>query len=684
MVEPQGANGTSEATQQLGVFRERMLRMLVWVSLACIVPVNVVMAPLAIRQGNYLYLAYTWGAVATVVLVALLRRRLPLAVRAWMFVVPGLVHLSLSLPHVVDPLGMASAIACLMYVSALVGPRSGIVFGALILVVLGAGSYFAPWDIDPQMAVALRQGPLRPGVAAIGCVPMVAMVVAAVHIIIRGLVHGFDEALAGLRAAQQSDRQFRGVFESTPDPMVLIRLSDTTYVDVNPAFEQVFGWPGAEVRGRSVEQLTVLRAEDRTLLLRRVQEGQQPGELDLVAHRRDGQELNVVVTVRAAEVAGQRVALVVARDVTAQRRLESAVRHAQRIESTGALAGGIAHNFRNALGAILPNLDVCLEDAPESLHPALQDARAAASAAMDLARKLTRIARREVSSASGAVALGELLAEVAALCRSTFGARTEIQLEVVEDGTVLGDRGELHQAFLNLLLNARDAVEEVREPRISVRLGRSEDGGLQVSITDDGVGMDESTVRRLGEPFFTTKGEGKGTGLGITTAFAAFRAAGGRVAVTSSPGAGTTFTVVLPRSEAAPGAAPKVAVRLGGRALVVDDDRRVLEALGRQLGGLGIEAELVDDGPQALARLRENPGAYSLLVTDMEMPGMDGRALIEQAHAVAPALPALVITGSTRCDPVPGAQEVLAKPVSTVELAAAAARCLGVDPAVAA
>jgi PAS domain S-box-containing protein len=684
MGDPAGANGTTEATLQLVVFRERMLRMLVVVSLCFVVPTGLALTPRALREGNYQYLAFPWGVITDLLLIAGLRRVLPPPVRAWMFALPGLVHVALVLPVMVDPVGLASAVTCCGYLTALVGIRSGVAYGALLLGILGTASYLAPWSVDPAVVAAIRHGPLRPGVIALGAMPLVGMLAAAVHIVLRGLIRGFDEALASLRAAQQSDRRFRGVFEMTPDPMMLLRLSDSTCLDVNPAFERVFGWPRDEVLGALPEDLGVLNADERELLLRRVAQGQQPGELDLVAHRRDGRELNVALSARAADVGGERLALMVARDVTTQRKLESAVRHAQRIETTGALAGGIAHNFRNALGAILPNLDVCLEDAPEHLEPALRDARAAASAAVDLARKLTRIARREVGGAPAPVTLSELLADVTALCRGTFGARLDVQLEVVEDGTVLGDRGELHQAFLNLLLNARDAVEEIREPRISVRLGRSEDGGLQVTITDDGVGMDEATVRRLGEPFFTTKGEGKGTGLGITTAFAAFRAAGGRVAVTSSPGAGSTFTVVLPRSEAAPGAAPKVAARLGGRALVVDDDRRVLEALGRQLGGLGIEAELVDDGPQALARLRENTGGYSLLVTDMEMPGMDGRELIEQAHAVAPALPALVITGSMRCDPVPGALMVLAKPVSTVELAAAAARCLGVDAAVAA
>jgi signal transduction histidine kinase len=257
--------------------------------------------------------------------------------------------------------------------------------------------------------------------------------------------------------------------------------------------------------------------------------------------------LQIMVHARAAILAGERVAVIVARDLTSQRQLEAAVRQAQQVDALGRMAGGIAHNFRNALGTILPNLDVCLEAAPAELWPALRDARAAASAAVGLATRLTQIVRREAGAPPTPVALGALLAEVVDLCRSTFDARCAVALDAVGDGAVLGVRGELHHAFLNLLLNARDAVELARAPRIEVRLRSSADGQtLSVAVSDNGAGMDAATLRRLGEPFFTTKGEGAGTGLGLATTFAAVRAIGGRITVESREGAGSTFTVELP------------------------------------------------------------------------------------------------------------------------------------------
>jgi PAS domain S-box-containing protein len=669
---------TTDAAQELQQFRERMLRWMLVVSLVCYVPVTALLLPRGLRAHNYTYVVFNALSVVDLVAIAVLRG-LPLSVRAWAFTLPSLAHVALLLPAYVDPVGLANAAASCMFLAALCGAWSGGLYGALLVAVLLVAQGIWPGEVDPVRLQGIRMGPLEPLVILIGTIPLVTMGIAAVHTVLRGLVRGYGQALSHLSVAEQNDRRFRGVFELTPDPMALLRLPEGRYEDVNPAFEAAFGWPRADVLGRTGEDLQLFRAEDRARVLRRLVHGHALDALEVTAQRRDGRELRVVLDARAADMGGQRMAVIVARDVTQQRRLESVVRHAQQVEAIGQLTGGIAHNFRNVLGTILPNLDVCLEAASDELKPALQDARTAASAAVGLAERLTRIARREAVTTPGPVAVGPLLAEVVALCRSTFEARHALVLDAAGDGVVNADRGELHQVFLNLLLNARDAVEDLTLPRIYVRLRRSEDGqSLLASVTDNGAGMDELTLRRLGEPFFTTKGADHGTGLGLTTAFAAVRAAGGRITVESRSGAGSSFTVQLPLAEVgAVQAAPSP--RLGGRALVVEDDRLLLDALGRQLGQLGIEAELVSDGPVAAARLREAPGAFNLLITDLEMPGVGGRQLIAEAQASEPGLPVLVITGANAPEPIPGVAAVLSKPVPSAQLEAAVARCLGLE-----
>lgn len=234
-------------------------------------------------------------------------------------------------------------------------------------------------------------------------------------------------------------------------------------------------------------------------------------------------------------------------------------------------------------------------------------------------------------------------------------------------------------------LNARDAVEDASAPHIEVSLARSADRArFIVTVADNGHGMDEETRRRMGEPFFTTKPEGRGTGPGLSTAYAAVRDLGGRIAVASTPGAGTTFTIELPAARGrVPSAeqAPAQALRGNVRVPVVDDDPMLLEAVSRQLASLGLEAEPFTDPVAALARVRPAPRAFDLLITDLDMPGLSGRELVAQAHRSEPGLPIVVLSGTPHGEPIPGAAAVLAKPASTTDLAAAVARCLHLEPA---
>jgi len=203
------------------------------------------------------------------------------------------------------------------------------------------------------------------------------------------------------------------------------------------------------------------------------------------------------------------------------------------------------------------------------------------------------------------------------------------------------------------------------------------------TVVDNGCGMDADTLRRIGEPFFTTKAEGLGTGLGLSTAFAAVRDAGGRLSAASSPGA-TTFTVELPlhrdRATAPEQSAPRP-LRPDLRVLVVDDDGLLLEAVCRQLVSLGLEAEAFTDPVTALERLRTAPRAFDILITDLDMPVLSGKELAEQAHQIAPALPVVVLSGTQGQEPVPGAVAVLAKPATSATLAEAVGRCLGLGAA---
>jgi signal transduction histidine kinase/CheY-like chemotaxis protein len=404
--------------------------------------------------------------------------------------------------------------------------------------------------------------------------------------------------------------------------------------------------------------------------------------VELEVTRRGGERATLQLSARRVRNGGAPVTVLIARDVTHERRLTAAVRHAQRVEAMGSLAAGIAHNFRNALTAVVPNIAFALEEAPAGLRPLLEDALKAATSAIALATELTRMSRHEGDGPREDVDIAGVARDVAAICRKTFGDHYRIEEAIERDlGRLRGRAGQLHQAVLNLCLNARDALEGVDQPRIGLSARRlAGDHQVEIVITDNGCGMGPETLRRLGEPFFTTKGEGQGTGLGLSTAFASIRDVGGRMSVESHPGAGSTFRILLPAQPAGGSAAAQAAgrplPRPGGRVLAVDDDRLALDTLARQLASLGVEAETFADPLAALERLSRATTEVQVLITDLEMPGLGGAELAARARAIAPGLSVVVVSGTP--DPVlPSSPDaVLLKPVATPDLAAALERCL--------
>jgi PAS domain S-box-containing protein len=662
----------SDAATRLREFRARtlgfLLRASFVVGLAGMAALTPVLREVA-RRG----LAVGWAGVGCFAAAAWLPR-LPHRVRAWALAAPALLALVVTLPGGVGPVSLVTAAFAVVLLTLLDGAGSGAASAALVIGSLAAAGLL-PEAWMARLSAGAPPSVSRPLLAALGLLPTLTIAIAAITLVVRGLERGFAESLGLLRAAQGSDRRFRGIFDASPDAVAVLAIPGGLFVDVNAGFERLFRWTRAEIAGRRVHDLGMLRAEDRDQLGLRLAEGRDVDGMELTVRRHGGELLHVQLGARIAEIEGQRVIVAVARDVTAERRLQAALRHAQRVEVMGQLAGGIAHNFRTALGAVLAALDYCLDDPPPALGQPLRDARSAAARAVDLATRLTRMARHDPSPRREPVELRALLGELASLCRSTFGARIAVEEDLAADGAVLADRSELYDAFLNVCLNARDALAGVESPRLRLAVHRAEDGrALVATVADNGCGMAPETLERLGEPFFTTKGEGHGTGLGLSTVHAAVRDAGGRIVVESAPGAGTTLHVELPLYDGTAADTPApVAARAGGRALVVDRDRPALDTVTRQLAALGLEVEPFQDPLAAADRLRVAAGRFDLLVTSVEA-GAAGHALVAALRRAAPGVPVLVLGPSAAN--VPGAAAALAKPASSRELAAAVAGCL--------
>ncbi len=371
-------------------------------------------------------------------------------------------------------------------------------------------------------------------------------------------------------------------------------------------------------------------------------------------------------------------------DVTDRRRLEEQLRQVQKMEAIGQLTAGIAHNFNNVLGVILPNVELARREAPPGIAARLDDVAHAAERGAELVRQLMIFARREVGARKEPIDLSESARRTADICRTTFDRRIEIAL-AIEPGVprAIANSGQIEQVLLNICLNARDAFDLGRSaasaaahdpgaarPRIEIRLARSETNAVRLRISDNGSGMDEATRSRVFEPFFTTKGEGRGTGLGLATAYAIVSGHRGRITCESRVGEGTVFEIELPSTEqspAAPSAAPDALPARGGTEtlLLVEDEPLVRGAVRGLLELGGYEVLEAADGNEALATYERERGRIAAVIVDRLMPGLSGEEVLARLKSVDPGVPVVLLSGHPgRADRFGRASAVLAKPTS--------------------
>jgi two-component system cell cycle sensor histidine kinase/response regulator CckA len=377
-------------------------------------------------------------------------------------------------------------------------------------------------------------------------------------------------------------------------------------------------------------------------------------------------------------------------DLRALRESETQLRQAQKMEAIGLLAGGVAHDFNNLLLAI--------RGYGELLSSAPGDARAdkwlteilkASDQAAALTKQLLAFGRRQVRQPQH-LNLNEVIADVQSMLDRLLSERVEIVAALDSDlGTVNADPGQLNQVIVNLAVNARDAMPDGGRLTIETKnvlldeayalehLGAEPGRYAMLAVSDTGVGMDKETCARIFEPFYTTKPEGQGTGLGLSTVYGIVSQSDGYTSVYSEPGWGTVFRIYLPLVDAA--AAPMVerhvpagGQRAGGRILVVDDDPGVRGVIATMLHQHGYEAEVVSGADEAFTLCESSE--FDLLLTDMVTPSFDGRQIAEGALARQPRMSVLYMSGYMPRmieHSMPVNANFLAKPFTTMELVAA-------------
>lgn len=366
-------------------------------------------------------------------------------------------------------------------------------------------------------------------------------------------------------------------------------------------------------------------------------------------------------------------------EVQQREQIEAALVQANKMEAVGQLTGGIAHDFNNLLQAISGNLEL-IQMLPDNKDKVLRWATNAAQATergTRLTGQLLTFSRRQRLEAT-AIDVGNLLRGMSELLRNSVGPTIDLQLNVGPDlGVVRSDPTQLELAILNLPINGRDAMPSGGRLLIEAE---AESDRVAIRIVDHGVGMTREIVERALEPFFTTKGPGHGTGLGLSMAYGVAHAAGGDLRIDSTPGEGTTVTMYLPRAAEtevashAPGVGTtRSAPTRPADVLLVDDDPEVRQAVADMLHGGGHRVTEAENGPQALLLLEQmNP---DLMLLDYAMPGMNGAQLAANVLDRMPDLQLLFLTGFADSEAidaaVDGRARILKKPVSAAALAAA-------------
>jgi two-component system, cell cycle sensor histidine kinase and response regulator CckA len=476
-----------------------------------------------------------------------------------------------------------------------------------------------------------------------------------------------------LSVEQEAQQRFERLFRYNPTLMALSILPERSLVDVNDAWLKTLGYERAEVIGKTAAELglfvdtrqqelvaDLLAAEDRVV------------EVELQVRRKDGGLLDGLFSGELVVSQDKRYFLTVMIDITARKRAEEEreklqvqLVQAQKMESVGRLAGGVAHDFNNMLQVILSNTEQALDDLPPEspVREILEDVEECAERSAGLTRQLLAFARKQVVMPK-AIDLNETVGNALNMLRRLIGEHIALFWRPGRNlGSVYMDPTQVDQVLANLFVNARDAISgtgtitietdntDLDEVYCAHRAGFAPGKYVLLAVSDDGCGMDAEMLSHVFEPFFTTKEQGKGTGLGMATVYGIVKQNDGFIDVCSEPDAGTTIKIYLPRHEElgehrSEETAP-AATRSDETILIVEDEPVVLKMTASMLKRLGYTAIAARTPGEALRLAREHGGRIDLLLTDVVMPEMNGRDLAQKLLSIYPHITPMFMSGYT-------------------------------------
>jgi PAS domain S-box-containing protein len=468
----------------------------------------------------------------------------------------------------------------------------------------------------------------------------------------------------------------------------------------NHGAERLYGWTAAEVAGRAMPEVIcrtpeVFSVAHESALLT----GEWTGELQQVC--KDGREVSVNSrwTMVRDRSGVPKCVLVINTDITGRKKLERQFLRAQRLESIGLLAGGIAHDLNNVMAPIMLAVDLLKVTATQDDCSLLDTISASTQRAAEMCRGVLSFARglegRRVD-----IEVRHLVREIETIAKETFPKNIQVKTTSSRDlWTVAGDPTQLHQVLLNLCINARDAMPGGGRISIAARNVTFETGDaakevgdaggryVLVQVNDVGTGIPHAIIDKIFDPFFTTKELGKGTGLGLSTSLTIVKGHGGFVRVSSAPGTGAQFQIYLPAlpeddGARTAGARAELPRGDGEMVLIVDDEAAVREITRQTLEAFGYRVLLASHGVDALALYAKRGAEIAVVVTDLLMPVMDGAATIRALIKLDPAVRIIAVSGSNDSvsEALPqieaGAIPILSKPYSPETLLQAIRRVI--------
>ncbi|MEM7497963.1 MAG: response regulator [Pseudomonadota bacterium] len=478
-------------------------------------------------------------------------------------------------------------------------------------------------------------------------------------------------------------------------PAAMTQLqADGTVLWLNAAARRALG--SAAEPGRNLAEVVQCRGRPLTGLIEEARSSPGQGRVEMVYATTGTAERALQITMMPSRADGGQTLLAVLNDASELQALQDKYAQSQKMEAVGKLAGGVAHDFNNLITAINGHCDLLLlgKDATQPEYSDLMQIRQNANRAAALVRQLLAFSRKQTLNPT-LLSISDVISDTLYLLDRLIGDRVRLALDPDPGGPVgmvRADNRQLEQALMNLVVNARDAMQGGGTVTISTRRRRfrsdhERQGSVipagdyvELAVADEGTGLDESVIGKVFDPFFTTKAQGEGTGLGLSTVYGIVNQSGGFVFAENRPEGGACFRMLLPRiepqraTEAKPESVKAPDLTGQGSVLLVEDEAAVRSFAARALRLRGYDVEATEEAEEALHFLEDEERHFDLIVSDVMMPGMDGPAFIAEARKLRPDLRVLFVSGyaeeAFRKDIENPDYAFLPKPFSLAELTA--------------